>query len=771
MSSRSVSLKRKVNLVLPHWMTDDLINETHDTLFSSSAPRELLRSQNLTMQTELRLWTMMRDLLAKQNLGGDEMEEGYIEERCNQIVQFLLHQQDDGRRIHGPGHDWMRVPDPAGALPIHSCFLLGVPHLGKKLIERFYNSPELLSLPYMSDFEVWKDVGVVQERDGIDDGGLYTGETVLHIAIINDDIETVTWMLERGADIGSRAHGAFFSPEVVRKEVDKAPSIWQRLLAWVQDRDLVNDPIVATTTNKDSACYYGEFPLSFAVCMGNIDVCNLLVEHFRKRLEKNDPSVAKMYDYLSAMPTSEGKEMRAFSKRTKSVKKLDTYNERQLENHAAFKPGQPLDFFISAQDSHGNTAMHLAVLHGRKESIDWIAAQPGGKFSLELLNNDGFTPLTLAARLGSVKMFHHVLECMRETVWSYGNVHMTKTSLLQIDTFRVKGSTLHQRPKWRSALDIIVRHEIEDFSADELFNKLISSKWDRFGRSMYIWRTFIPYCIILIVFSTMLTIECARQRNKWNKQLVDGPWVSDEGISFNTLSQSPERWMSNVLQTFLLVVGVPWLTVMGWKLRRLGPKDYDPNEDGDISAEEVMFFVFKNSSFFLDFSAAITICVAYSLGFERQLEFERYTLQTWAVTSILLWCNFLNVRSVPPDIFSNIFEIITLTGSYFFSWQVIMPFEFFGILVIIMYKMLIGDFFKFFAVYTIMILAFSQAMFCLFQMPDFPSESLRIDQDPFQAFLKLVWVSLGDVDSTARNNPLQQQPPPDFLYKQSTRIT
>ena len=79
-----------------------------------------------------------------------------------------------------------------------------------------------------------------------------------------------------------------------------------------------------------------------------------------------------------------------------------------------------------------------------------------------------------------------------------------------------------------------------------------------------------------------------------------------------------------------------------------------------------------------------------------------------------------------------------------------MPFQFFGILVIVMYKMLIGDFFKFFAVYTIMILAFSQAMFCLFQMPDFPSESLSLDQDLLQSFLKLVWVSLGDIDSTAR---------------------
>ena len=75
-----------------------------------------------------------------------------------------------------------------------------------------------------------------------------------------------------------------------------------------------------------------------------------------------------------------------------------------------------------------------------------------------------------------------------------------------------------------------------------------------------------------------------------------------------------------------------------------------------------------------------------------------------------------------------------------------MPFEFFGILVIIIYKMLIGDFFKFFAIYLVMIAAFSQAIFCLFQLPDFSADVKGMDKDPGQAFLKLVWVSLGDVD-------------------------
>lgn len=95
-------------------------------------------------------------------------------------------------------------------------------------------------------------------------------------------------------------------------------------------------------------------------------------------------------------------------------------------------------------------------------------------------------------------------------------------------------------------------------------------------------------------------------------------------------------------------------------------------------------------------------------------------LQFWSVTSVLLWCNFLNV---------------------------IMPFKFFGILVIIIYKMLIGDFFKFLIVYMIMIGGFSQAMFCLFQMTDFPDETAYIGKYPGNAVLKLIGVSATFVQS------------------------
>ena len=57
------------------------------------------------------------------------------------------------------------------------------------------------------------------------------------------------------------------------------------------------------------------------------------------------------------------------------------------------------------------------------QAIDWLMAAPGGRDSLNVLNFDGLTPLTLAARSGSVEIFNHILHTHMSTVaWVYGKV-------------------------------------------------------------------------------------------------------------------------------------------------------------------------------------------------------------------------------------------------------------------------------------------------------------------------------------------------------------
>lgn len=136
-------------------------------------------------------------------------------------------------------------PDPVGAIPLHACFLLGLSDIGQELVEEFYHEGLHrcdLNTPYTSDLEPWKKLGVLDKDDPYDDGGLYTGETCLHIAIVQskeEDTRLVSWMLEHGAQVHARATGAFFKGKVIKFRADhnensskwwrRAAALWLRL--------------------------------------------------------------------------------------------------------------------------------------------------------------------------------------------------------------------------------------------------------------------------------------------------------------------------------------------------------------------------------------------------------------------------------------------------------------------------------------------------------------------------------------------------------------
>lgn len=72
-------------------------------------------------------------------------------------------------------------------------------------------------------------------------GGEYFGETVLHMAVVNQDPDMVRFLLEKGADVNARACGTFFSP--------------------------------------GGTVYWGEYPLSFAACIGSKECVEVLIEY------------------------------------------------------------------------------------------------------------------------------------------------------------------------------------------------------------------------------------------------------------------------------------------------------------------------------------------------------------------------------------------------------------------------------------------------------------------------------------------------------------
>ncbi|CAH0722828.1 unnamed protein product, partial [Brenthis ino] len=130
-----------------------------------------------------------------------------------------------------------------GETILHLCLLNAtslLADLAKRLL-RFY--PKLINDIYMSDE--------------------YYGESVLHMTIVNEDPTMVKFLLDAGADYHERCFGNFMCPE--DQKASRTDSF---------DHEWVN---VQPDTNYDGYVYWGEYPLSFAACLGQEECYRLIL--------------------------------------------------------------------------------------------------------------------------------------------------------------------------------------------------------------------------------------------------------------------------------------------------------------------------------------------------------------------------------------------------------------------------------------------------------------------------------------------------------------
>ena len=89
---------------------------------------------------------------------------------------------------------------------------------------------------------------------------------------------------------------------------------------------------------------------------------------------------------------------------------------------------QTLHNSIFLRDQFGNSALHLAVIHDLPDMYDYVlsvAAQKGADSRAAFqnwTNNERLTALSLAAAMGKVRMFQHILASLSIIAWSYGPV-------------------------------------------------------------------------------------------------------------------------------------------------------------------------------------------------------------------------------------------------------------------------------------------------------------------------------------------------------------
>nr|BAA99541.1 epithelial calcium channel [Rattus norvegicus] len=266
------------------------------------------------------------------------------------------------------------------------------------------------------------------------------GETALHVAALYDNLDAAIMLMET-------------APYLVTESTLCEPFVGQTALHIAimnQNVNLVRALLArgasasaratgsAFHRSSHNLIYYGEHPLSFAACVGSEEIVRLLIEH--------------------------GADIRA-------------------------------------QDSLGNTVLHILVLQPNKtfacQMYNLLLSHDGGDHlkSLELVpNNQGLTPFKLAGVEGNTVMFQHLMQKRKHIQWSLGPLTSSIYDLTEIDSW---GEDLSFLELVLSSKKIEARQILEQTPVKEL----VSLKWKKYGQP-YFCLLGMLYISYMICFTT-----------------------------------------------------------------------------------------------------------------------------------------------------------------------------------------------------------------------------------------------------------------------------
>ncbi|XP_027720215.1 transient receptor potential cation channel subfamily V member 4 isoform X1 [Vombatus ursinus] len=191
-------------------------------------------------------------------------------------------------------------------------------------------------------------------------------------------------------------------------------------------------------------------------------------------------------------------------------------NQPHIVNYLTENPHKKAD--MRRQDSRGNTVLHalVAIADNTRENTKFVTkmydlllikcAKLFSESNLEaVVNNDGLSPLMMAAKTGKIGIFQHIIR--REVTdedarhlsrkfkdWAYGPVYSSLYDLSSLDTCGEETSVL-EILVYNSKIEN--RHEM---LAVEPINELLRDKWRKFGAvSFYI--SVVSYLCAMIIFT------------------------------------------------------------------------------------------------------------------------------------------------------------------------------------------------------------------------------------------------------------------------------
>ncbi|CAF1042683.1 unnamed protein product [Rotaria sordida] len=447
----------------------------------------------------------------------------------------------------------------------------------------------------------------------------------------------------------------------------------------------------------NQAEYYGEIPLHIAIIKRNPTMVEWLLGDERNKAyeEQQLTAAASGHFFRVGRPCYYGESPLAFACCT------NQWNIAEI----LLKYGASMD----AVDSNGNNILHLLVIRNLPEMYTtfkqrWLEEQAEDESSDEdddeyyqlekahvtplwkRLNKDGYTPLTLAAKLGQADMFAFLLEERKITQWSFGPVACVLYPLDQVDLDFREGNL--ETPV--GALELIVQNAHVELVMHPRMIDLVNKKWERFARRIFFNRFLITLSYLLIFLITTILDQTRTETTEGEGDDAVTISVESPGIICQTICS---------IGRLLVLAGAIWKGKGELKeIRTLGIRKY-----------------FQTAgSAFLENCLACSFCASiYTVNILRIIGMEA-EIPCLAIASLLGWGYML-----------------------FF----VMAFRLTGPFVVMIYEMLFNDVLRFCIIYVVFLMGFSQTFFILFNYNGFTGFIVSIKQ----CFLG----TLGDFDLDA----------------------
>ncbi|XP_039966978.1 transient receptor potential cation channel subfamily V member 5 [Bactrocera tryoni] len=490
----------------------------------------------------------------------------------------------------------------------------------------------------------------------------YYGESVLHIAIVNEDPAMVKYLLDAGADVQERCCGAFMSAE------DQKPSRYDS-----PDHEYVG---VQPMTNYDGYVYWGEYPMSFAACLSQEDCFRLVLARGA------DPNL---------------------------------------------------------QDTNGNTSLHMLVIYEKIEMFD-VAYEVGT--NIHLRNMQNLTALTLAAKLGRVEMFFHILSIEREIYWQLGSITCAAYPLSMIDTIDVETGNINKD----SVLNFVVfGDKLEHLELlDGVVIDLLKTKWESFVKSRFYKQFYMFSFYFLFSLISFILRPGPSDKNEDD----DGEEVeSDDVVTFNpqainTSSTAAfhrgDKWLRRLIKHAIdkMEYKTFWLNFTDY----FDDNDVEPVPSWWASYAECPLMNMESDLAKVRIVAEIIIffgSILYLLAALREARFLGYKMfvenMMTAPSRVMFLFSCALMMTIPwlrlscmTEIDDHVAVFIMLTTAPYFLFFC-RGFKTVGPFVVMIYRMVMGDLIRFVSIYLVFVMGFSQAYYIIFLTFDNPATPEEID--------------------------------------------